>query len=232
MQFLKMSAAAAGLLGVSVIALSMGGAPQAAAAPLNLLQAPSFAVDSPIIQARYRARKRSARRVRSARRSRRAVRSRYIRRGRRGNGAAAAAMIGAFGTIVAAAIAADSRRERYVPYHRPYYQPYQPHYSNYGYAPAPVYYRRRAPVYYHQPAPVYGGYYVKKKRRGLGRIFGKRKRVFVPYAAPAPRYRPQRAFRPRVVRNPQFRAARSFRPARARPRGRGGPLRRAFRRWR
>ncbi len=224
MRNLAVSALATGILGASVIALAGGGVQSAAAAPFTLLSNKAVSAESPIVQARYRARNRSSRRVRSARRarSRRIVRPRrygrrgYIRRGRRRN-AAAAAMIGAFGTIVAAAIAADARRDRYAPYA----YGYAPYYPSYGYAPG--YYRPRA--YYparvhHRPhvyhAPVVGGYYVKRKRRGLGRIFGRRKKVFVPYrAAPRTVYHPGAVAAPgMVVGGRIYRPGRAFRPHR------------------
>ena len=195
-----MTAIATGVVSASILALTIGGAQQVAAAPFSVLSTKAVSAESPIIQARYKARKRTARRSRSVRRarsarrargSRRAVRSRY--RGRRGN-AAAVAMIGAFGAIVASAIAADARRDRYVTYSPGYYQPH------YGYAPVyrhpHVYHGQR----YYQPHRVNrGGHYVNRKRRGIGRVFGQPRRVFAPRRG-APAFRGRRAASPRIAR--------------------------------
>jgi hypothetical protein len=230
----KMTALASGIVSASILALTMGGVQRAAAAPFGLLPSNALSVESPIIQARYRARGRSVTRARSGRR---AVRSRYVLLNRGGN-VAAAAMIGAFGAIVASAIAAESRRDRYVT-HNPGYAYYP---QQYGYAPVyqrpAVYYND---AYYQDQSYNTGGYYVKKKRRGIARIFGKPRRVYAPAYQAAPVYRPayraaavtpylagpSRGYRP--VRS--YSPARSFRPARAvRQAHRGGA--RAFGRGR
>lgn len=213
----RLSFLAASLIGASAIALGMGvSAPKAAAAPFQVLPAKSVSADSPILQARYRARSRSAVRVKRARRARvgrRAVRSRYYRR--RGGNAAAAAMIGAFAGIVGAAIAAENRRDRYETYYRPHRR-YYPDYAYYPqtYYPQPAYY----PQAYYPQAVYGGGYYVKRKRRGIARVFGRSRRVYVPAQSigvpPTP-----------VYGGGVYRAHRAYRP-RARVFGRGGIVRR------
>jgi hypothetical protein len=177
MQLLKMTTLAAGVIGATVIAIGVGTSQRVSAAPFNVLPAESLTVGNPIVEAHYRPMRHKARR------GHRVVRSRYIRRHRRGN-AAAAAMIGAFGNIVAAAIAADSRRDRvYYGGHAPYYGATYPVYD---YTPAYV------------PAPVYGGSYYYPRRRIIRRAYVRPGRVFVPRRAAL-------GFRtPRIAHGAQF----------------------------
>lgn len=167
----KIAAKAGGLFGASLLAIGLAAASvqMANSAPLQVLPATAVTPDPAIVEAKFR-RNRAvpAPRVRRSR----VYRGRPVYRSRRaGNPAAAAAIIGAFGAVAAAAIAAESRRDRVY-----YHQPYNPVYGGYGY-PAyntgyeyPNYgYGAAYPVYsdghYRSPpryrgvyrAPLYGG---------------------------------------------------------------------------
>lgn len=170
------------ILGASALVLGLTGATVRPAAAMPILSGSAVAPESAIVEARFR-RTRSVRRA-SPRRPRQV---RRIVRGR--NAYPAAAIIGAFGAITAAVIAAERHNG--------------PYYLDYGYAP--VY-----GGYHAYPMPVYGyGYYPRHRvRRGWRPVYGghrvRRAPVYRGYGAPS-----YRGVAVRPVRG--FRAARGFR---------------------
>ncbi|MGE3244742.1 MAG: hypothetical protein AB7F96_00285 [Beijerinckiaceae bacterium] len=191
MNAFKFTSFASGLLGASVLALGFSGlAPRAAsAAPFGVLPAQAVTAETALVQAKFRSGKRTVRRGRVVRSSR-FVRPRAVR-GYRHRGPGPAAIIGAFGAVAAAAIAAESRRS-YHPVYAPGYPVYDPgygYYPDYGYADV-----------YAAPVPVYGGpVYVRQPR---ARIYRPARQVWYPRAA-RPVYAGPRIYTgPRVVRAP------------------------------
>ena len=181
------------ILGASAVAFGLAAFSEApaAAASMPILSGSAVTPETAVVQARFR-RNRGARRVYRSR-------YRYGRRSyrvRRGN--QAAAIIGAFGAIAAAAIAAERRRAPV--YYYDY--GYAPVYGGYYY-PQPVYTYRYYPRY--RSVPIYSHRYYRR-HRGLRRV----------YRAPRNFYRGRartfhRGYRMRGYRRTIARPARVFR---------------------